>query len=82
MEKDRYPGLGRKRTLGSPEAVLDAVRSAWPGAGQEGSTGVERTFTVRQDGRERLVAHSWSPGSRLERIHCRIAEPDGEPVWC
>ena len=71
---DRYPFLSpTKRRAGSPEDVAAIVRGIWPGANQEGSTGFERSWTVRTPEGLRLVAHSWSPKASLDFFWVRIA---------
>jgi hypothetical protein len=75
IDKDRFPDLGRRQTVAHEDDVLALVRSIWPGAWQEGSTGSERTWWNGDRKKPDLVAHSWSPRGRMERFHVRILTP-------
>ena len=59
MTRDRYSKLGPKKPLDQPEDALQRVREFWPTAYQEGSTGPERTWWVRSDAGNMVVAHHW-----------------------
>ena len=59
MNIDRYPELGIKMKRHSFEECLSLVRTLWPDAYTEGSTGAERTFWSRALGQSELVGHCW-----------------------
>ncbi len=56
---DIHKELGQKQTVDSEEAVLSLVRDHYPNAFQEGSTGPQRTWWIRQDKEIILIGHSW-----------------------
>lgn len=85
LNSDRNPGLGPRVSLHGLEAVIAHVRATWPTAGQEGSTGAERTWLVRGEGTaDRLVAHHWpaKPWKTWdgESYYVRVAAIDSEPT--
>ena len=71
MTRDRYPDLGPKEDLSSFDSALERVREAWPEAWQEGSTGLERTWWVREGATTRCIAHHWE--TRKGRVYVRVA---------
>ena len=65
---DRYPELGKKVFVADEDAVLSYIRSQWPDAWQEGSTGPERSWWTDDDdaplhldafGKPAMIGHSW-----------------------
>ncbi len=71
---DRYPFLNpRRQRVATPEDVMALVRATWPTASQSGSTGYERSWTIRTPEGQRLVAHSWSPTRDMRFFWVRVA---------
>lgn len=66
--------LGERQRVSSYEAAADAVRSVWPRAYAEGSTGAERSWWVRDGSETTLVAHSW-PGRLRVGFWLRVKVP-------
>jgi hypothetical protein len=59
MPIDIHKELGRRQIFRDFEAVLRKVRSVYPEAYAEGSTGPERSWWIRTDDGMILIGHSW-----------------------
>lgn len=53
------------------EEAVRLVREKWPAADCEGSTGLERSFAIKDGMNTILIAHAWAPRRRWK---VRIAE--------
>lgn len=73
MTKDRYSAqLGGIVVQTAAADVAALVMRVWPGSWQEGSTGPERTWYVRDVGPERLIAHTWPADRSFSRWWIRL----------
>src|SRR3546814_7935707 len=68
VQMDRYKALGPRQRIKTLEEALELIKSHWPGADFEGSTGFERSSAVRDDGIQWLVAHTWKIGRHTSEL--------------
>jgi hypothetical protein len=59
MLYDIHHDLGPKMRVASYEDAFATVRTIWPGARSEGSTGSQRSFWIGPGADAELVGHAW-----------------------
>lgn len=79
MSKDRYPILGSKVKADSWEAAIDRIRTEWPRAVCEGSTGMERSWTMFRGAEQVVVAHMWE--TRFGNVYLRYASTFANAIY-
>lgn len=72
MTLDIHPDLGRKQRVGSIEDALTVVRTVWPRAWMEGSTGYQRSFWVSGSDGAELVGHCWEVRGKSGDLWLRV----------